>query len=202
MYMDTFEAIKTRRAIKKFDNSYKMNSEDIKSLMEHVILSPTSYNQQNWRFITITEQDVKDKISKAARDQSQPKDGSLVIILCGNMNAWKEEPLRYWKNNTHEKQELVKNSLSKKYADSPQNRRDEAIRSCGFAGQTIMLAARQMGLDSCTRVGFEYDELADIIKLPDDHLIVLMIVVGKSLEPAGERGGQLPLNQVVFENHF
>jgi len=200
--MDTFEAIKTRRAIKKFDNSYKMSSEDVKSLMEHVILSPTSYNQQNWRFITITEQDVKDKISKAARDQSQPKDGSLVIILCGNMNAWKEEPLRYWKNNTPEKQELVKNSLSKKYADSPQNRRDEAIRSCGFAGQTIMLAARQMGLDSCPMVGFEYDELADIIKLPDDHLIVLMIVVGKSLEPAGERGGQLPLNQVVFENHF
>ena len=200
--MDTFEAIDTRRAIKKFDSSYKMSSEDVKSLMEHVILSPTSYNQQNWRFVTVTDQDIKDKISKAARNQAQPKDGSLVIVLCGNMNAWKEEPLRYWKNNTLEKQELVKNSLAKKYADSPQNRRDEAIRSCGFAGQTIMLAARQMGLDSCPMVGFEYDELAEIIKLPEDHLIVLMIVVGKSLEPAGERGGQLPLNEVVFENNF
>lgn len=200
--MDTFEAISTRRAIKKFDSSYKMSSEDVKSLMEHVILSPTSYNQQNWRFVTVTDQDIKDKISKSARNQAQPKDGSLVIVLCGNMNAWKEEPLRYWKNNTLEKQELVKNSLAKKYADSPQNRRDEAIRSCGFAGQTIMLAARQMGLDSCPMVGFEYDELAEIIKLPEDHLIVLMIVVGKSLEPAGERGGQLPLNEVVFENNF
>jgi nitroreductase len=200
--VDTFEAIATRRAIKKFDSSYKMSSEDVKSLMEHVILSPTSYNQQNWRFVTVTDQDIKDKISKAARNQAQPKDGSLVIVLCGNMNAWKEEPLRYWKNNTLEKQELVKNSLAKKYADSPQNRRDEAIRSCGFAGQTIMLAARQMGLDSCPMVGFEYDELAEIIKLPEDHLIVLMIVVGKSLEPAGERGGQLPLNEVVFENNF
>jgi len=200
--MNTFDAIKTRRAIKKFDNSHKMSSEEIKSLMEHVILSPTSYNQQNWRFITVTDQDIKNKISKAARDQAQPKDGSLIIVLCGNMNAWKEEPLRYWKNNTLEKQELVKNSLSKKYADSPQNRRDEAIRSCGFAGQTIMLAAKQMGLDSCPMVGFDYDELADIVKLPEDHLIVLMIVVGKALEPAGERGGQLPLNEVVFENHF
>lgn len=200
--MDTFDAIKTRRAIKKFDSSHKMSSEEIKSLMEHVILSPTSYNQQNWRFITVTDQEIKNKISKAARDQAQPKDGSLVIVLCGNMNAWKEEPLRYWKNNTLEKQELVKNSLSKKYADSPQNRRDEAIRSCGFAGQTVMLAAKQMDLDSCPMVGFDYDELADIIKLPEDHLIVLMIVVGKALEPAGERCGQLPLNEVVFENHF
>ena len=64
------------------------------------MLSPTSYNQQNWRFVYVTDQAVKDKISKAARDQAQPKDGALVIVLCGNLNAWKEEPLRYWKNNT------------------------------------------------------------------------------------------------------
>ena len=62
--MDTFEAIRTRRAIKKFDSSYKMTPEQVKSLMELVILSPTSYNQQNWRFITVTDQSVKEKISK------------------------------------------------------------------------------------------------------------------------------------------
>ena len=200
--MDTIEAINTRRAIKKFDRAYKMTPEQVNSLMKLTILAPTSYNQQNWRFVTITEQSVKDRISKAARNQPQPADGSLVIILCGNMNAWKEDPLRYWKNSTSEKQEHVKNALHSKYADNPQNRRDEAIRSCGFAGQTIMLAARQMGLDSCPMVGFEYDELAKIINLPDNHLIVLMIVVGKAAEPANPRGGQLSLDEVVFENKF
>jgi len=200
--MDTFEAINTRRAIKKFDNKHKMTSEQIRSLMELVILSPTSYNQQNWRFITVTDQTIKEQISKAARGQNQPSDGSLVIILCGNMNAWKQDPLRYWKNSTTDKQEHVKNALITKYADNSQNQRDEAIRSCGFAGQTIMLAAKQMGLDSCPMVGFEYDELAKIINLPEDHLIVLMIVVGKAAEPASPRGGQLPLDEVVFENKF
>ena len=179
-----------------------MTPEQVNSLMKLTILSPTSYNQQNWRFVTITEQSVKDRISKAARNQPQPADGSLVIILCGNMNAWKEDPLRYWKNSTSEKQEHVKNALHSKYADSSQNRRDEAIRSCGFAGQTIMLAARQMGLDSCPMVGFEYDELAKIINLPDNHLIVLMIVVGKAAEPANPRGGQLSVDEVVFKNKF
>lgn len=200
--MDTFEAIRTRRAIKKFDSTYKMTPEQVKSLMELVILSPTSYNQQNWRFVTVTDQSVKEKISKAARDQAQPKDGSLVVVLCGNMSAWKDEPTRYWRNHPAEKQEQVKNSLARKYADSPQNRRDEAIRSCGFAAQTIMLAARQMGLDSCPMVGFEYDQLAEIISLPEDHLISMMVVVGKAAEPAAERGGQLALDEVVFENNF
>ena len=200
--MNTFEAINTRRAIKKFDNTYKITPEQVKSLMELTIRSPTSYNQQNWRFITVTDQSIKDQISKVARNQPQPSDGSLVIILCGNMDAWKEDPLRYWKNSTSEKQEFVKNALYTKYANNPQNQRDEAIRSCGFAGQTIMLAARQMGLDSCPMVGFEYDELAKIINLPENHLIVLMIVVGKAAKPANPRGGQLPLDKVVFENKF
>ena len=200
--MDTFDAIKTRRAIKKFDSSYKMTDEQVQSLMKLTLLSPTSYNQQNWRFVTITDQKIKEKIHVAARNQAQPLDGSLVILLCGNMNAWKDNPMRYWKNHPLEKQEHVRDAMHKKYSDSPQNRRDEAMRSCGFAAQTIMLAAKQMGLDSCPMVGFEYDEMAKIINLPDDHIIVMMIVVGKAASPAAERGGQLSLDEVVFENKF
>ena len=200
--MDTFDAIKTRRAIKKFDNTYKMSPEQVKSLMELTILSPTSYNQQNWRFVTITDQAVKEKIHVAARNQAQPLDGSLVILLCGNMDAWKDDPMRYWKNHPLEKQEHVRDAMHKKYSESPQNSRDEAMRSCGFAAQTIMLAAKQMGLDSCPMVGFEYDEIAKIINLPDEHIIVMMIVVGKAASPAAERGGQLSLDKVVFENKF
>jgi len=179
-----------------------MTSEEIKFLMELAILSPTSYNQQNWRFITVSDQKIKDQISTAARNQAQPSDGSLAIILCGNKSAWKENPDRYWRNSTAEKQEHVTNALKLKYAENQQNMRDEAMRSCGFAAQTIMLAAKQMGLDSCPMVGFEYDELAKIINLPNDHLIVMMVVVGKALEPAAPRGGQLSVKEVAFENRF
>jgi len=200
--MDVFEAIETRRAIKKFDPTHKMSSDDVQKLMKHVILAPTSYNQQNWRFVYVTNQDVKEKISVAARGQAQPRDGSMVIILCGDMTAWKTEPLRYWKNHPTEKQETVKANLERKYSDNPQNQRDEAVRSCGMAAQTIMLAARQMGLDSCPMVGFEYDDLAKVINLPENHLIVMMVVVGKRAVDASERGGQLPLDQVAFENTF
>jgi nitroreductase len=200
--MDVFEAIETRRAIKKFDSTYKMSADEVEKLMNHVILAPTSYNQQNWRFVYVTNQDVKEKISTAARGQAQPRDGSLVIVLCGDMTAWSTEPLRYWKNHPIEKQEMVKAALERKYNGNSQNQRDEAVRSCGMAAQTIMLSAKQMGLDSCPMVGFEYDELAELIKLPENHLIVMMVVVGKRAEDAGVRGGQLSLDKVAFENSF
>ena len=71
--MDTFEAITTRRAIKKFDPNYKMSSDDVDSLMKLAILSPTSYNQQNWRFVTVTDQSIKEKIGVAARDRKSTR---------------------------------------------------------------------------------------------------------------------------------
>ena len=70
------------------------------------------------------------------------------------------------------------------------------------AAKTIMLTARDMGLDSCPMVGFEYDELAKVINLPENHLIVMMVVVGKRTEDAAQRGGQLSLDEVAFENSF
>ena len=41
------------------------------------------------------------------------------------------------------------------YAGKPQLQRDEAVRSCGMVAQTIMLAARALGYDSCPMIGFD-----------------------------------------------
>jgi len=200
--MDVFEALKTRRAVKKFDPPHKMSTDEIKTLLEHVILSPTSYNQQNWRFIFTTEQEIKNKISIAAKDQPQPKDGSLVIVLCADLDAWNKDPTRYWMHHPPERRELVKKSLEVKYSNNPQNIRDEAIRSCSIAAQSIMLAAKHMNLDSCPMIGFDYEKLAEIIKLPENHIIALMVVIGKRIGEPMSRGGQLPLDEVAFENSF
>ncbi len=76
------------------------------------------------------------------------------------------------------------------------------MRSCGFAAQTIMLAAKSMGYDTCPMEGFDYDKVGKLIRLPTDHIITMMVVVGKAAKPANPRGGQLPLSEVVFENKF
>lgn len=57
--MDTIEAIKERRSIKSFDKNHKMTDDEIKQILELAILSPTSYNIQNWRFVIITDANGK-----------------------------------------------------------------------------------------------------------------------------------------------
>ena len=67
------------------------------------------------------------------------------------------------------------------------------MRSCGMAAQTIMLAAKSMGYDTCPMKGFDYEKVGKLLNLPDDHVIVMMILVGKAAKPPSIRGGQLEL---------
>jgi len=200
--MDTFDAINQRRSVKSFDKNYRMAKDEIDKLLELAILSPTSYNIQNWRFVIVTDQTIKDKLSELSHGQQQVSDASLVIILCADLNSWDKEPERYWANIPAESRNALVESLRHSYSDKLQQQRDEAMRSCGMAAQTIMLAAKSMGYDTCPMKGFDYDSVGKMINLPSDHVISMMVVVGKKTKDASPRGGQLPLSHVVFENKF
>ena len=75
------------------------------------------------------------------------------------------------------------------YQGKEELQRDEAMRSCGIAGQTIMLAAKAMGYDSCPMIGFDAEKVAELIRLPEDHAIGFMISVGKGIKAAWPKPG-------------
>jgi nitroreductase len=200
--MDTFEAISTRRSVKKYDPEHRMAQEEIDRLMSAVILSPTSYNIQNWRFVLVTDPAVKQRLRDAGHGQSQFTDASLVVIVCGDRGAYAKDTERYWANVPEETRKLIVGMIMGAYSADPAKPRDENFRSGGLASMTLMLAARAMGYDTCPMVGMDFDQVAGIIKLPADHDIIMAIAVGKALEPARERAGQVPLDEVCFENSF
>ena len=199
--MDTLEAIKNRRSIKSFKN-HAMTRDEINQLLEAAILSPTSYNIQNWRFVVVTKQDLKDQLGALSYGQRQVAESSLAIILCADLKAWRKNPERYWKNIPEEPRKSLVNGIKQAYTGNPGLEKDQAIRSCGIAAQTIMLAAQSMGYDTCPMEGFDYDKVGKFVHLPEDHIVTMMIVVGKKAKDAAPRGGQLSLSEVVFENSF
>ncbi len=76
------------------------------------------------------------------------------------------------------------------------------MRSCGMAAQTLMLAAKAMGYDSCPMDGFDFEAVAKLIHLPSDHSIAMYVAIGKGIKEPWPRGGQLRLDEVVIENAF
>ena len=200
--MDTFDAIKERRSVKHYDVNHKLTDEEVNQLLSLAVLSPTSFNIQNWRFVIVKDSEVRKQIRAAAWDQAQVTDSSLLIVICADLKAWKDNPGQYWKNAPIEAQEFLVPAMSPFYEGKDELQRDEAMRSCGIASQTIMLAAKSMGYDSNPMIGFDPDKVAEIIKLPKDHVISMLMVIGKQTQPAMPRGGQLPLDKVVFTDRF
>ena len=200
--MNTLDAITARRAIKHYDPAHVMTEAEIRQLMEAALQAPTAFNIQNWRFVTVLDPDVRRQIRAVAWDQAQVTDSSLLIVLCADKDAWKKEAGRYWKNAAQPVQDFLVPAIGQYYSGRDQVQRDECMRSCGMAGMTIMLAAKAMGYDSCPMDGFDFDAVAKIIKLPEDHVISFMIAVGKGTQPAWSKPGQLPYDEVVIQNTF
>ena len=65
-----------------------------------------------------------------------------------------------------------------------------------------MLAAKALGYDSCPMIGFDQEQVAELINLPEDHVLGLMIAVGKAVKPAWSKPGQLPLDEVMVYDRF
>lgn len=200
--MDVFEALETRRSVKKYDPTHRMGEDDVRKLLSATLFSPTSFNIQHWRFVVVNDGEERQRLRAAAWDQAQITDASLLVILCADVKAWEKNPHKYWQNAAPAVQNIIVPMIGSFYAGREQMQRDEAMRSCGIAAQSLMLAAKAMGYDSCPMIGFDPEAVAKEINLPHDHVVGLMIAVGKALSPANPRSGQLPYDEVVFSNRF
>ena len=200
--MDIKQAIASRRSVKHYEPEHVMTEAEIDELMQHAILSPTAFNIQHWRFIQVEDKDKRQLIQDVSWGQTQVTEASLLLVLCADLNAWEKQPERYWADAPEEVQDFLLPAIENYYTNHHQAQRDECMRSSSIAAMNIMLMAKGMGYDSCPMDGFDFDQVAKIIKLPHDHIITMIITIGKKKVDARPRAGQLPLNEVFFKNSF
>lgn len=200
--MNTQDSIRARRAVKHYDPEFKIPDADIDELKDLIRQAPTSFNIQNWRFVIVEDADLRAKIQAAAWNQAQVTEASHLFILCADVQAWAKDPARYWADAPKAAQDFLVPAITQFYEGREWQQRDEAMRSVGIAAQTIMLASKAMGYDSCPMIGFDADAVGELIKLPEDHVIGMMVAVGKVKTPAQPKGGYIPNEEVFYANTF
>ena len=200
--MNAIEAIQKRRSIRHYDPSFKITDEEIEQLIELAMLSPTSYNIQHWKFVVISDTKLRNEIKEAAYDQVQVTDASTLILVVTNTKAWEKDMFEKWKNVPKEIGDFMATSAHQFYVGKEQLQRDEAIRSASFATQTLVLSATAKGYDTGVMIGFDFGKVADLINLPENYVISNFIVVGKGIQGAHSRGGQVPIEKVLIKNKF
>lgn len=200
--METFDAITQRRSVKNYDPAHQMTEAETERLLSAALLSPTSFNMQNWRFVLVRDAQLRREIRAVSMDQAQVTDASLLIVMCADLKAWEKQPARYWRNAPPAFLDFMLPAIDGYYRGRDQVARDEAMRSCGIAAQTLMLAAKSMGYDSCPMIGFDFDAVGKMINLPAGHVITMFVAIGKSMQAAQPRGGQLALDEVLIHDRF
>ncbi len=200
--MNTKENIETRRSIKHFNPDHVMPADDLAELIRLTKLAPSSFNMQNYRLLVVRDKELRKQIRAAAWDQEHVTDASVLFIMCADLNAHDADPEEYWGHAPEEVQNILGPMIKPFYEGNDELIRDEANRSTALAGMTLMLAARELGYDSCPMIGFDKGAVSKLVNLPEGMMLGFMIPVGEQCKAAWARGPRLPDEKVVIHDRF
>ena len=65
------ERLKWRYAVKRFDPAKKIDEPDWQALEFSMMLSPSSYGLQPWKFYVVTDDEIKKRLRPQSYDQPQ-----------------------------------------------------------------------------------------------------------------------------------
>ncbi len=138
--MNVFEAIATRRSIRKF------TSQDVPMEILGVILdagryAPSAGNIQNWRFILVKNPDNKQKVAEACMQQLWIAEAPVLIVVC----AETEKIKRYY---------------------GIRGERLYSIQNCAAAIENMLLTIHALGLASTWVSAFDEEILSRVLGIP------------------------------------
>ena len=82
--LTVWEAIKTRRSIRKFAPA-DVPDEMIKQMLEAARLAPSATNCQSWRFLVVRDKEVKKELRRICLEQRFIEEAPVVIVCFGDL---------------------------------------------------------------------------------------------------------------------
>ena len=79
--MSLIDALNWRYAVKKFDATKKIDDKTWNALEDSLVLTPSSYGLQPWKFIVITNKEVMQKLTPVSWGQKQVEDCSHMVVM-------------------------------------------------------------------------------------------------------------------------
>jgi nitroreductase len=170
--LDVFEAIKTRRSIRSYQNR-PVEQEKLDRILHSAQLSPSAVNFQPWSFIVVKDQVAKNRLSEAYPRPWFAK-APIIIVTCA-------DPEKAWKRNDGEEFWKI----------------DAAI-----AMQDIVLTATSEGLGTCWIGAFDEKKAKEALCIPENVRVVAMTPLGYSAEEKGKASERKPLTEIVHNDQW
>ena len=166
-------ALNWRYATKKFDATKKINQEDWKALEQSLVLSPSSYGLQPWKFWVVETPAVREKLKAASWNQTQVTDASHFVVLTFKENITEEDVKKFIQATATARgmdPEMLVQYQGMMVGDLVKGPRSQTIetwsqRQAFIAMGFVMLAAASLKIDTCAMEGLDpaaYDDILGI----------------------------------------
>ena len=162
-----------RHACKIFDETKKVSCEDMNYILEAGRKSPSSFGMEPWKFLVITNEELKAELRPVCWDQPQITTCSHLVIILAAIDSVKPESgevERKFKRREMPQEKLdfymglysshLANTLS-----SNENIYSWTAKQTYIAMGNMMTVAAIKGVDSCPIEGFEKEKVEKILKL-------------------------------------
>lgn len=167
------EALNWRYAVKKFDAAKKIDEKTWSALEDSLVLTPSSYGLQPWKFLIVTNQEIKQKLTAVSWNQKQVEDCSHLVVFVvkekmdeGHVQKFIEQTakVRGIDPTTLEgfKKMMVGDVVN---GTRGQNSFEWATRQAYIALGNFMTSCAVLGVDTCPMEGIDpvkYDEILNL----------------------------------------
>jgi nitroreductase len=163
-----------RYATKAFDPSRKIPDADWSALEQALILSPSSYGAQPYRFVVVSDQAVKDSLVPLSWNQRQSADCSHYVVFAAREKNTEADVDRYMariaevRGIAPESQAGFKRMLMSDIVNGPRGQAalEWATRQAYIALGNFMTAAALLGIDTCPMEGIDPAKYDEVLNLP------------------------------------
>ena len=162
--------LRWRYATKQFDSNRRIPPSDWQTLEESLVLTPSSFGLQPWRFIVVTEPATREKLVSVSWNQRQVADASHLVVFAIKRDLGPMEVDRYLgriaavRGITSESLNGFRDVLIE-FLGQPAERFDArqwSARQAYIALGNFLTSAALLGIDTCPLEGIEparYDEI-------------------------------------------
>ena len=204
--MDVFEALYTTRAMRRVKED-PVPDNIIQSMIDSAIRAPSGSNRQNWKFLVVTDKNIREKLSNIYRETW---DYYINSFLNSAMDP-RASSLKKQDDKDIETIRRISNSaswLAENYHKVPLlvlalSRNDPTGSSIYPAIWNLMLAARGHGIGTCltTVMSFETEKVFEVLNIPNDKGWTLNATITAGY-PLGKWGvaERKPVDDVTYLN--
>ncbi|MFN7874656.1 MAG: NAD(P)H-dependent oxidoreductase [Pirellula sp.] len=180
----SIEYLKWRYAVKRFDSSRKIPDDVWEQIEESLVLTPSSFGLQPWKFLVVTSEEIKTKLPAISWNQNQPAECSHMVLFAANQVIDAAYVDRYVAEISTQRSVPIENlkDFRNVMLGFLRNRGDEisnwASHQVYIALGQLLAVSATLGVDACPMEGLLMKEYDRILGLENTEF---KVVVGCAL---------------------